>query len=125
MRSRDIATIVLVHGAWADGSSWRKVIRNAFAQNAGAQELALAAAVQRPICIRCIQEPAPRPAWKSKPAWFLLAKEDRMINPVTQEFMAARMGATVRPHRVDHTPLLTAPDAVVELIMEAEDTARH
>ncbi len=104
-----------------DGFIWmpEEGFRNAFAQNAAAEELALAAAVQRPISVRCIQEPAPRPAWRSKPTWFLVAKQDRMINPVTQEFMAARMGATVRPLPVDHTPLLTAPDAVVDLIMES------
>lgn len=107
-----------------DGFIWmpEEGFRNAFAQNAGAEELALAAALQRPISVRCIQEAAPRPVWRSKPSWFLIAKEDRMINPVTQEFMAARMGATVRPLRADHTPLLTAPDAVVDLIMEAEAT---
>lgn len=110
-----------------DGFIWmpEEGFRNAFAQNASAEELALAAAVQRPISVRCIQDPAPKPAWRSKPTWFLIAKEDRMINPATQEFMATRMGATVRPLSVDHTPLLTAPDAVVDLIMEAEGAARH
>jgi pimeloyl-ACP methyl ester carboxylesterase len=75
--------------------------------------------VQRPIAVKCIQEPAPRPAWKTKPSWFLIAAEDRMINPVTQRFMAHRMGATTRSLKVDHTPILTAPDAVADLIMEA------
>lgn len=105
-----------------DGFIWlpEEGFRNAFAQNASAEELALAAAVQRPISVRCIQEPAPKPGWKSTPAWFLIAKQDRMINPATQEFMAARMGATVRPLAVDHAPILTAPDAVVDLIVEAE-----
>lgn len=105
-----------------DGLIWlpEEGFRNAFAQNASPEEIALTAAAQRPISVRCIQEPAPRPGWKSTPSWFLIAKQDRMINPVTQEFMAARMGATVRALAVDHTPILTAPDAVVDLIMEAE-----
>lgn len=108
-----------------DGFIWMpdEGFRNAFAQNAGMDELALSAAVQRPISVRCIQEPAPAPGWKSKPAWFLIAKQDRMINPLTQEFMAARMGAKVRSLSVDHTPILTAPDAVVDLILEAEHAA--
>jgi len=42
-----------------------------------------------------------------------------MINPQTQHFMAERMGAKVRPHRVDHTPLVTAPKPVVDVILEA------
>jgi pimeloyl-ACP methyl ester carboxylesterase len=92
---------------------------NAFAQNATAQQIALAKAVQRPIAVRSIQEPAPAPAWKSKPTWYLLAEEDRMINPKTQHFMAERMKAIVRSFAVDHAPLLTAPDKVVNIILEA------
>jgi hypothetical protein len=42
-----------------------------------------------------------------------------MINPKTQYFMAERMKATIRPFAVDHTPLLTAPDKVVGIILEA------
>ena len=42
-----------------------------------------------------------------------------MINPKTQHFMAERMKATVRSLSVDHTPLLTAPDEVVDIILEA------
>src|SRR5580698_9905120 len=92
---------------------------NAFAQNAADDVKAVTASVQRPIALRCIQEPAPKPAWKSKPSWFLIAEEDRMINPKTQHFMAERMGARVRVHPVDHTPLLTAPELVVDIIGEA------
>jgi pimeloyl-ACP methyl ester carboxylesterase len=93
--------------------------QNAFAQNASRETKALSSAVQRPISVRCIQEPAPKPAWRSKPSWFLIATEDRMISPRTQQFMAERMGAKVRVRSVDHTPLLTAPDAVVDIIREA------
>ena len=50
---------------------------------------------------------------------FLVAEEDRMIAPATQHFMAARMKARVRSHRVDHTPIVTAPDVVVDVIREA------
>jgi pimeloyl-ACP methyl ester carboxylesterase len=92
---------------------------NAFAQNATHEQLALAKAVQRPISVKSIQEPAPAPAWKTKPTWYLVADEDRMINPKTQRFMAERMKATVKSFAVDHTPLLTAPDKVVDIILEA------
>jgi hypothetical protein len=42
-----------------------------------------------------------------------------MINPATQHFMADRMNAQVRSHPVDHTPSVTAPDVVTEVIVEA------
>jgi pimeloyl-ACP methyl ester carboxylesterase len=104
----------------ADGFIWMpdEGFANAFAQNATPEQIALAKAVQRPISVNSIQEPAPRPAWKSKPAWYLVAEEDRMINPKTQHFMAERMKATVRSFAVDHTPLLSAPDKVVDIILE-------
>jgi pimeloyl-ACP methyl ester carboxylesterase len=105
----------------ADGFIWmpEEGFGNAFAQHATAEQIALSAAVQRPIALKCIQEPVPKPAWKSKPSWFLIAEEDRMINPKTQHFMAERMGATVRSTRADHTPMYTAADLVIDLILEA------
>ena len=105
----------------ADGFIWmpEEGFRNAFAQHATADEVALAAAVQRPISLKCIQEPVPTPAWTSKPSWYLIAEEDRMINPKTQHFMAKRMGATIKSLPVDHTPLLSAPQKVVDIILEA------
>jgi pimeloyl-ACP methyl ester carboxylesterase len=105
----------------ADGLIWmpEEGFQNAFAQNASKDQKAISAAGQRPISVRCIQEPAPRPAWRSKPSWFLIATEDRMISPKTQHFMAERMAAKTRVREVDHTPLLTAPEVVVEIIREA------
>jgi pimeloyl-ACP methyl ester carboxylesterase len=97
---------------------------SAFAQHAVPEQNALLAATQRPIAIASIQERSPRPAWKDKPSWFLIAEEDRMINPVTQRFMAERMGAKLRSEKTDHTPLVTAPERVVEIILEAVTAAR-
>jgi hypothetical protein len=42
-----------------------------------------------------------------------------MINPATQHFMGRRMGARIRSEKVDHTPLVTAPEPVIEVILEA------
>jgi pimeloyl-ACP methyl ester carboxylesterase len=92
---------------------------SAFSQYSTQEEASLFAAVQRPLSVACIQEKAPKPAWRSKRSWFLIAEEDRMINPKTQHFMAARMGAQIRSHKVDHTPLATAPGKVIDIIREA------
>lgn len=92
---------------------------DAFAQDATAEEHALLAAVQRPIAAPCIQRPVPQPGWKDLPSWYLVAEEDRMINPATQQFMAERMKATVHNHRVDHAPLITRPEVVTEILTEA------
>src|SRR5215472_9942365 len=106
----------------ADGFIWMpdEGFKNAFAHKATADQITLSAAVQRPISLKCIQQPVAKPGWKSKPSWFLIAEEDRMINPKTQHFMAERMGATTRSLAVDHAPLLSAPQKVVDIIMEAK-----
>jgi pimeloyl-ACP methyl ester carboxylesterase len=92
---------------------------HAVAHNASPSQLAIMAAVQRPIAVQCIREKVPAPAWKSTPAWYLVAKEDRMILEETQRFMASRMNAAIRSHKVDHTPMYTAPDLVVDVVLEA------
>ena len=91
----------------------------AFAQNAPVEELVVLAAVQRPISPACITVKVGRPLWKDRPAWFLVAEQDRMIAHDTQRFMAERMHAKVRSHPVDHAPLVSAPSVVVDIIREA------
>jgi pimeloyl-ACP methyl ester carboxylesterase len=91
----------------------------ALAHKASSDQARVAAALQRPIALKCVQEPAPAPLWKSRPTWYLVAEEDRMINPKTQHFMAERMGAKVHSHPVDHTPMYSEPALVVDVILEA------
>ena len=93
--------------------------RRAVAHKASNDQKSVMAAVQRPIALACIQEPAPAPGWKTKPSWYLLAEEDRMIPAKTQRFMAERMNAKVRRHQVDHTPMYSEPSLVVDVILEA------
>jgi len=104
------------HGfIWMPEDGFRKAV----AHKASADQKTIMAAVQRPIAVKCIQEVAPRPTWKTKPTWYLLAEEDRMIKPTTQRFMAERMRAKIRSHIVDHTPMYTEPNIVVDVISEA------
>src|ERR1700729_3225391 len=91
----------------------------AFAQHASTDDLAVLAAGQRPMALSCITVPVGRPLWKDIPAWFLVAEDDRMIVPETQRFMAERMNAKIKAHAVDHTPSVTAPGSVVDIIRDA------
>ncbi|HEV3298835.1 MAG TPA: alpha/beta hydrolase [Planctomycetaceae bacterium] len=91
----------------------------AFAQNAAPQELAVLAAVQRPLSPACINVAVDRPLWKDRPTWYLVAEQDRMIVHENQRFMAERIKARVRVHPVDHTAMVTAPSFVVDIIREA------
>ena len=90
-----------------------------FAQNAAADELAVLRAVQRPLSPACITVPVPRPLWKDRPTWFLVAEHDRMIIKNNQLFMSSRMKAHVRNYSVDHTPMVTAPGVVLSTVLEA------
>jgi len=91
----------------------------AFAQNATPEDLAVLAAVQRPISLSCITVPVGRPLWKEVPSWFLVGEADRMIVPETQRYLAQRMQAKIKVHAVDHTPSVTAPTAVADIIRDA------
>ena len=93
--------------------------RNAFAQNATAAEQAVLAATQRPISPACITVAVPRPLWKDRQSWFLVAGQDRMIAGDNQRFMAERMKANIREHDVDHAPIVTAPGIVLSVMLEA------
>ncbi|HEY4777452.1 MAG TPA: alpha/beta hydrolase [Candidatus Acidoferrales bacterium] len=106
------------HGfIWMPEDGFRKAV----AHKASADQKTVMAAVQRPIALKCIQEVTPTPTWKTKPTWYLLAEEDRMIQPTTQRFMAERMrmGTNIRSYPVDHTPMYTEPNIVVDVIAEA------
>ena len=104
------------HGLiWMPADGFRKAV----AHNASADQTAIMGAVQRPIAVKCIQEVIPQPTWRTKPTWYLLAEEDRMIKSTTQRFMAERMGAKIRSYPVDHTAMYTEPNVVVDVIWEA------
>jgi pimeloyl-ACP methyl ester carboxylesterase len=105
----------------ANGLLWlpEESFAAAFAPNATRDEQVILAATQRPLAAACIMVPVSRPRWKDLPTWFLIAKSDRMIPSETQRFMAERMGARVHAEALDHIPSVTAPAAVVDIILEA------
>jgi pimeloyl-ACP methyl ester carboxylesterase len=105
----------------ANGLIWmpHAAIGKAFAHDASDEEKVRLEAVQRPINVACIVEKAPAPSWRSKPSWFLIAQEDRMILEETQRFMAERMRATIQTTTADHIPSLTMPQPVIDIILQA------
>ncbi len=90
-----------------------------FAPNATPDEHAVLAALQRPMSVECIGVPVERPLWKDRPSWVLIAADDRVINPGTQRFTAERMGARARTRPVDHSPQVTSPADVIDIILDA------
>lgn len=58
-------------------------------------------------------------AWKSKPTWYILARNDHTVHPDLQRFLSKRMGATVVEVESSHVPMLSQPDVVINTIRQA------
>jgi pimeloyl-ACP methyl ester carboxylesterase len=58
-------------------------------------------------------------AWRSKPSWYIVAKNDRTVHPDMERFVAKRMGATTTEVASSHVPMLSHPDLVIDVIRTA------
>ena len=115
MAAKDVS-VVLAHGGWADGSSWARVITGLAA--AGVK----ASAAPLPLTSLTDDVAALNRSIERMPGRVVLAahaEQDRMIVPATQRFMAGRMKAKIKSLAVDHTPIVTAPGPVVDIIRDA------
>jgi len=63
-------------------------------------------------------------AWKSKPSWYIVAKNDRTVQPDLQRFFAKRMGATKHEVESSHVPMLSNPKVVLEVIRTAAEAVQ-
>jgi pimeloyl-ACP methyl ester carboxylesterase len=63
-------------------------------------------------------------AWKSKPSWYLLTTQDRMIPPPAQRFMSKRAGSVVAEVAGSHAIYVSQPDAVAAIVEKAAREAR-
>lgn len=58
-------------------------------------------------------------AWKTKPSWYIVAKNDRTVHPDLERFVAKRMGATTVETASSHVPMLSNPGLVLDVIRKA------
>jgi pimeloyl-ACP methyl ester carboxylesterase len=79
------------------------------------------ASVQKPIAISSWlgEEPFGEPAWKGLPSWYLVTEQDQIILPAAQRFMARRTGATISSVASSHAAMVSHPDVVATLILQA------
>ena len=63
-------------------------------------------------------------AWKSKPSWYVVAKNDRTIQPDCERFLAKRMGATTSEVASSHVVMLSQPQVVIDVIRKAIKAAQ-
>src|SRR6201997_1111514 len=64
-------------------------------------------------------------AWKSKPSWYIVGKQDRTVHPDLERAMAKRMGATTYELESSHVPMLSQPERVIEVIRAAAKAAQE
>jgi pimeloyl-ACP methyl ester carboxylesterase len=68
---------------------------------------------------------APGTAWKTKPSWFIVAKQDHSVHPDLERAAAKRMGATTIEVDSSHVPMLSHPSVVVEFITKAANAVHQ
>jgi len=76
-------------------------------------------AVQAPFKRSLLTEKTTQAAWRSRPSFYAVSTDDRTINPDLQRFMAKRMGAKTVEVKASHLGLISQPDAIADLILEA------
>jgi pimeloyl-ACP methyl ester carboxylesterase len=76
-------------------------------------------AVQWPFHKELLAGKTAHAAWRSKPSWYAVSTEDRTINPDLERFMAKRMGAKTIEVKASHVSLISQPEAIANLILEA------
>ncbi|QIG94921.1 MULTISPECIES: alpha/beta fold hydrolase [unclassified Bradyrhizobium] len=76
-------------------------------------------AVQQPFHKQLLAGKVSHAAWRSKPSYYAVSTEDRTINPDLERFMAKRMGATTIEVKASHLALISQPDAIARLILDA------
>ncbi len=91
----------------------------AFAADVDAERAAFMADSQVPWGVGALSGTISEPAWKTKPSWYLVTTDDKMIPPPAQRFMSKRAGATVVEVAGSHAIYVSQPDAVAALIEKA------
>ena len=97
----------------------REKLRASFAGDVPEQQAAFMADSQVPWGVDALGGSISEPAWRSKPSWYLVATEDRMIPPAAQRAMSERAGSTVVEAAGSHAIYVSKPEAVAELIKQA------
>jgi pimeloyl-ACP methyl ester carboxylesterase len=97
----------------------REKFHHSFAGDLPAQQAMFLADAQVPWGVGALSGNVSEPAWRTKPSWYLLTTEDRMIPPDAQRTMSERIGATVVEAAASHSVYVSQPAAVADLVKQA------
>jgi pimeloyl-ACP methyl ester carboxylesterase len=98
-----------------------EMFHQAFAQDVNKTEAEIMAAVQKPTPTNqsILGEPSGPPAWKQLPTWYQVSESDHIIPPDAQRQFAQHMNATTISVNASHASLVSHPDEIAQLILEA------
>ena len=120
--ARNYPTPPATSGIIFDGD-WGRLSEEAFLRDFGGDlppdEARVLYAVQQPFKRSLTAEKTTNAAWRSKPSFYAVSTQDRTINPDLERFMAKRMGAKAIEINASHLGLISQPDAITNLILEA------
>jgi pimeloyl-ACP methyl ester carboxylesterase len=124
------SALVTVNYPTADGTAVEFAIhpdkiRDAFAADLPAEQTALMAATQRPVAEAAFSEPTGPPAWKRLPSWTVLATGDKAAGTDVIRSQAERAGATTTEVEGSHVIMISQPQAVTDVILEALDAVKN
>jgi len=95
-----------------------------FAADVDAEKAAFMADSQVPWGVEALSGKISEPAWKTKPSWYLIATDDKMIPPDAQRFMSKRAGSTVAEAKGSHAIYVSQPKAVAALVEQAAKSVK-
>jgi pimeloyl-ACP methyl ester carboxylesterase len=101
----------------------RAQLRDVFAKDVSPTEASVMAATQKPLNRSVFTASPSEAAWKTIPSWYVVAQEDRAINPDLERFYAKRMGAKTTEIKSSHVSFISHPAEISRLIEEAANSA--
>jgi pimeloyl-ACP methyl ester carboxylesterase len=108
---------IVWNGDW--GQLSEEAFLHDFAADLPADKARVLYAVQEPFKKTLLAGKTVHAAWRTKPSWYAVSTEDRTINPDLERFMAKRMGAKTIEVKASHLSLISQPDTIANLILEA------
>jgi pimeloyl-ACP methyl ester carboxylesterase len=94
----------------------RSKFHDVFAHDVTVSDARIMAATQKPLAAASFGGTVTTPAWKTTPSWYIVATEDKAINPDYERSLAARMGAMTTEINASHVVFITHPNEVVQII---------
>jgi pimeloyl-ACP methyl ester carboxylesterase len=98
-----------------------EIFHEAFVQDVNTTEAEIMAITQKPAHQSLLAEPSGPPAWRQLPTWYQVSESDHIIPPDAQRQFAAQMNATTISVNASHASLVSHPDEIAQLILEAAE----